>query len=66
VFSYVWQTKDFKSFVFVSVANKGLTGAFFVCAASKGLSGNLRLSEGWKGCRKANGQRRTKHQSRIT
>src|SRR5579862_7538804 len=23
-FSYVWQTKDFKSFVFVSVASKGL------------------------------------------
>ena len=42
-FSYVWQIKDFKSFVFVCVASKGLTGAFFVCVAGKGLSGFNRL-----------------------
>src|SRR5579862_1278383 len=42
-FSYVWQTKDFKSFVFVSVASKGLTGAFLVCVARKGLRRNWRL-----------------------
>src|SRR5579862_4218530 len=38
-FSYVWQPKDFKSFGFVCVAGKGLTGAFFVCVAGKGVSG---------------------------
>jgi len=43
VFSYVWQIKDFKSFVFVSVASKGLAGAFFVSVAGKGLSGWKRL-----------------------
>src|SRR5579863_6889218 len=37
----VWQGKDLKSFVFVSVAGKGVTGANFGCVASKGLSGNL-------------------------
>ena len=38
LFLYVWQIKDLKSFVFVSVARKGLTDAFFGCVASKGLS----------------------------
>jgi hypothetical protein len=38
VFSYVWQAKDLKSSVFVSVAMKGVTSAFFGCVAGKGLS----------------------------
>ena len=38
VFSYVRQIKDFKSNVFISAVNKGLTDAFFGCAVNKGLS----------------------------
>ena len=36
-FSYVWQILGLKSFVFVSVAGKGVRGAIFVCVAGKGL-----------------------------
>ena len=39
IFENVWQTVDFKSFVFVSVARKGVMGAFFVSVAGKGVTG---------------------------
>jgi hypothetical protein len=39
-FENVWQTVgfEFASFVFVSVARKGLMGAFFVSVAGKGVT----------------------------
>ena len=36
-FSDVWQTKDFKSFRFGSVANARVTGGFCACVARKGV-----------------------------
>jgi len=57
----VWQAKDFKSFVFVSVAGKGLTGANFVSVAGKGVTGFLDLGRRWVGCRKVYRKRRADH-----
>jgi hypothetical protein len=34
----VWQTKDFKSNEFGSVANAGVTSGFFGCVAMKGFN----------------------------
>lgn len=36
----VWQLKDLESFVFVSVAGKGVTNAFLGCVANKRVKGN--------------------------
>jgi hypothetical protein len=37
----VWQTKDFKSFVFGSVARKGVSGEFFGCVANKEVRSSM-------------------------
>jgi hypothetical protein len=39
-FENVWQMKGFKSFVFVSVAGKGVTARIFVSVASAEVSGD--------------------------
>ena len=57
----VWQTKDFKSFVFVSVAGKGLTGANLGCVAMIGLTGFLELGRGVLGLQEAYRLRRSEH-----
>ena len=63
IFSDVWQTKDFKSNVFVSVANKGLRRRFCVSVAGKGLSGILRRGERVVERRKADRKRRADHKN---
>jgi hypothetical protein len=37
----VWQTKDFKSCIFGSVARKGVRGEFFGCVANKEVRGSM-------------------------
>ena len=62
----VWQAKDFKSFVFVSVAGKGLTGANFVCVAREGLTGFLVLGERLVGWGEADRRRLADHQRIVS
>ena len=45
-FRNVWQIKDFKYFVFVSVAIKRVTARIFVSVAMSGVSGNERRVHG--------------------
>jgi hypothetical protein len=42
----VWQTKDFKSNDFGTVAKKGVKGGFFGCVAKKRLRGEWLVARG--------------------
>jgi hypothetical protein len=46
----VWQTKEFKSNDFGSVAKKGVRGEFFGCVARKRLSGEWLVVSGERNC----------------
>jgi hypothetical protein len=37
--------RSYKSFVFVSAANKEVTGKFLISAVNKGVSGNMQLGK---------------------